>query len=280
MRKAFTLLELLVVIGIIAVLIALLLPAVQAIRTLAVRTSCQNNLKQITLAVVQYRDTAGFFPCGCRRQGIADVPFPAPWFPSGTSGWWSWSVEVMPYLEQAAAPDYTQTPWSSPLGTHPIRSFQCQAEPYAGVTFSYNGLNVVCSSYPGVSGSDQFAQDGVLYVNSRVRDIPDGWSNTLLVGERPPTFDGWYGWLAGGQGDWPYFGMGDVILGVADKRLPQGPYGIPETFRLGDGSYDHRLHFYSFHAGGANFSFADGHVSFLTYGTDLKPLATRDGGEL
>lgn len=275
-RSALTLIELLVVVAIVAVMIGMLLGAVQQIRAAAYRVHCLNNLKQIGLACLMRWDTVGSLPCGCRRQGIADVPFPpSPW-PVQTSGWWAWTVELYPYLECTAVPDYHDTPWDSPIAAVKVPAFVCPADPQAGMTYPWPLHPIELTWYLGVSGQNQYAQDGLLYVNSRVRDVPDGRSNTLLVGERAPTADGWFGFRTGGSGVVPYFGTADVILGVAE-RVTQ--YGIPETFRWGNGDYAHLRHFWSWHSGGANFLFADGRAVLIEYGYDLRAIATRDGGE-
>ncbi len=148
------------------------------------------------------------------------------------------------------------------------------------------GLNVAFTDYLGVEGINQNRKDGVLFLDSTVRfaDITDGTSNTLAVGERPPSTDGWYGWWYAGWGQ-NQDGSADMVLGVREKNYsaraascPIGPY------EYGPGRPDNMcdtFHFWSHHPGGANFLFADGSVHFLPYSARavMRALATRAGGE-
>lgn len=285
-RIAFTLIELLVVIAIIAVLIALLLPAVQRIREASYRVACSNNLKQIGLAATMYWDTNGYLPPGnVVVAPLANAPQPprSPLTAEQSWSYWGWAPDLFPFIESASVKTRMEYPWYS-ITSGRVRAFECPSAPNVGQSYpgflNANGVEnpILCSWYLGVSGTNQLAFDGLLYVNSRVRDVPDGRSNTLMVGERPPTDDLYWGWLYGGSGLYPRFGAADTVLGVNEQDYP--PYYPAETFRPGDGSYEHKHHYWSWHHRGAHFAFADGHVSFATYGaTNMAQLSTRNGAD-
>ncbi len=286
-RRAFTLVELLVAIAIIGLLLALLLPAVQKVRGAAARISCANNQKQIGLALHHYHETHSTLPPGVTSKKPKE-PYPRM----------SWLTRLLAYLEQeplwrATDAAYSYQPWAYMNPPHlgfgyPIQVFAC---PTDGRTFdpqpTHQNLNAALTSYLGVLGTAYDQADGLLSLDSRVRltDVPDGITSTLLVGERPPSADCWYGWWYAGYGQ-AGTGSLDMLLGAREKNAggpyvkecPRGPY------RFVDGHLTNQcdvFHFWSLHAGGANFVCADGSVHFLSYSADhlLPALATRSSGE-
>jgi prepilin-type N-terminal cleavage/methylation domain-containing protein/prepilin-type processing-associated H-X9-DG protein len=312
LRPAFTLIELLVVIAIVAVLMGLLLSAVQRAREAVSRAACLNKLKQIGLALHQYHDAHGRFPPAHSQDpgSIADYrnrPGPPDnWF------YISWMARILPFIEQDNLHKYIrpgQWAWWHPeppvpglgyLNAVPIKLYRCPSDPtsetviIAGVPGESADQAVALTSYLGVNGTDQFKFDGILYVNSTVpmSDVTDGTSQTLLVGERPPAYGGNAGWWFAGSGWYPWFGAMDVVLGSNERRAvdgactPNGPQSFYQPGSLGsslDEDDPHAAHFWSLHPGGANFLFADGGVRFIPYsvgGQVLHDLATRNGGEV
>ncbi len=283
-RGGFTLIEVLVVIAIIAILIGLLLPAVQKVRDAAARVQCQNSLKQIGLALHMTHDAEGQLPPGWRSFINTDKR-PAT----------GWQLSLLPQLEQEAVADQSRRAFAVVpipfVGVHPIgtalSAFACPADERAARAAVVPELFqlVAFTSYLGVSGTSGAAHDGVLFADSKVKltDIADGTSNTLAVGERPPSADLHYGWWYAGMGTGD--GTGDLHLGVREAsawpRFPACGAGV-RPYRPGKLTDNcAAAQFWSLHAGGANFAFCDGSVRMLRYSTGdvLSALATRSGGE-
>lgn len=278
-RTAFTLIELIVVIAITGVLAGLLLAAVQLVRAAAYRTQCQNNLRQIGLALQHYHDTNGAFPPGCQGN---DSPQP----------FMSWMARLLPFVEQQGLyaealaafrqAAFFERPPHRQILERAMPLFVCPAD--GRLNRQAGSLAVGLTSYQGVDGRSLSVFDGILYLDSAVRlaDITDGASATLMVGERPPSRDERLGWWYAGWG-FGRTGVGDLFLGVRERnitayrRCPRGPY----HFVPGTGDDCDASHFWSRHSGGAHFLFCDGSVRFLAYSADpiMPALATRAGGE-
>ena len=307
-RRGFTLAEVLVVIAIIAILIGLLLPAVQKVREAANRMVCTNHLRQLGLACHNYHGDYGTFPPG------AEGPFEKlPQFAGLKSH--ALGTYLLPYLEQEAlAKQYRwDVSWSDPpnqpVVNTPLRIWQCPSAPanrvrygsLQAVTFppeSFNGT-AACGDYAGVgyvdavlasstligglSGSRNEKKDyeGVFGANHTncLRDITDGTTQTLLMAECAGRPQLWQGRRAVANvqlsgGPWAsrnlLFGRG----ATADGTAFYGPCAVNCT---------NEREVYSFHPDGANVVFADGHVRFLKATIDIRvfaQLVTRDGGEV
>jgi prepilin-type processing-associated H-X9-DG protein len=288
-RIGFSLIEALVVIGIIATAIGLIVPAVMRIRAAADRTKCSNNLRQVALAAHSYHDAIGVFPPGVRFRNGSD---PQPLL--------AWAAHLLPYLEQADLATTIPKAYSEnidPFADPPhvglstvLPTLICASDGRVDTPQTSERTNntVALSSYLGSEGKDLFSRDGIFFVDSRTRlsDITDGSSNTLFIGERPPSRDFQFGWWYAGAGQ-QFTGSVDMVLGVEEQNiLPSAWYACPirgHAFRLGSLTNDcDMFHFWSLHPGGANFAFADGSVHFLSYsGAAIMPaLATRAGGEI
>ena len=294
--RAFTLIELLVVIAIIGVLVALLLPAVQGAREAARRAQCVNNLKQLGLAIHNYEGINQTLPPGYVSA------FDATGTDLGPG--WGWASSLLPQMEQTT----TFAAINFSLGIERtanltsrlvvINSFLCPSDrvesswpavdrnPTTGVAF-----RIICrvapSNYVGMNGISEPGPDGegVLFRDSRIafRDITDGLSQTIVLGERAHIL-GVATWTGAVTGALLYDDDGDAI-GSADVETAPGMILGHSGEGAGPGANRSEPNqFYSRHAGkGVNFLFADGHVAFLKSTMNYKTylaLSTRSGNEV
>ena len=315
-RSAFTVIELLVVIVIIAILIGLLLPAVQKVRSAAARMSCQNNLKQIALGVHNYESAQGKLPYSKRA----------------TAPQRSWAPDILPYLEQAnlvsdvnynlkenwwRSTTYAGVPIpNSTTVQQQLKIFNCPSTPIpnrlqnkaesppeqnkvgaCGDYFIVEGVNVAINTDLGTAVYPA-TMKGMLSPfpeSTTILSTTDGTSNTILLGECAGREDVWRGRTmtpaqtntaqpnpararggAWATNDNPY------AIGGRVQALPSGTIPASVPMRV-NASNEYGFNFYSFHDGGAVFAFGDGSVRFLSESTPLANLAamcTRDGGEV
>ena len=273
-RRAFTLIELLVVIAIIAILIGLLVPAVQQVREAASRLQCQNNLKQLGLASHNYHDSHKHFPPGYTASG------PYSDGATDTAPGWGWGAYLLPYLEQQNVQrqlNFSQPIQNSPAIQSVLSVYLCPSDlpPVAAViipdAFGSPVTLAAPSSYAACVGgdeSDTFGPTGlgVFYRNSstRLTDVTDGTSNTLLIGDRAwaNVAGVWAGAIPGGvcrRGPRnPCPGAGAGWYPAATLVLAHSHLNNTNTDT--DGGLDD---FSSLHIGGSNFAFADGSVHFI-----------------
>ena len=339
-REGFTLVELLVVITIIGILIALLLPAVQAAREAARRMQCRNNLKQIGLGLHNYHSTHKCFPYGGSYDSLNGLPG------STGPGVFNWRSFILPFSEQKAVyqqikdgvvPDFVDqggmppSAWAITFQNLPaqqavIPMYQCPSDPlssqvhtvsvphwsylgtdysgpaeFTGATSNYFGsagptsngeFAEYCCGLCGLAsssclcvrdntngggswvGSDQRSTVGMFAMRAtctKIRDVTDGTSNTLMVGEEKLDKDpNRGGLLQGGFSFWlePY-SLGSSVWGINSSRPLQYTY-----YAQGWGSH---------HPGGCHFLLADGSVSFVIETVNLwmlSYLGTKAGGEV
>jgi prepilin-type N-terminal cleavage/methylation domain-containing protein/prepilin-type processing-associated H-X9-DG protein len=283
-HRGFTLVELLVVIAIIGVLVALLLPAIQAAREAARASQCKNNLKQLGIALHNYHDCLGRLPPGWAANQPAGIPG------------WGWSASLLHYLEQhnLELTIKSQLPIADPANQQARESvvpiFLCGSDWHPKVATIFGGaatgddgafaanieagtplLRIARTNYIGMFGVSEIedvpaAGEGTFYFLSRIRfaEISDGLSNTLIIGERYAKQGNpvWAGVVQGANE-----AMARVV-GVGD-HVPNDPH-------------HHFDDFASYHPGGVHFLYGDGSVQRINNQIDVsvyQALCTRAGGE-
>jgi prepilin-type N-terminal cleavage/methylation domain-containing protein/prepilin-type processing-associated H-X9-DG protein len=310
-RNGFTLIELLVVVGIMAILIGLLLPAVQKVRESAARTQCRNNLKQIGLALQLYHDKTGAFPPAYvfNPPPVLSMVIPEPqvydWvppppIPPPQAPGWGWAALILPEIEQGNLSqqiDYTlpvEAPTMLNQRTVLQKIYTCPSDLQTGVywVITYRNKHLAraatnsyaaCYGFEGNVNTQPDTGNGVFFRNSHiaVKDITDGTSCTLAIGERASmlTQTPWAGvmWIGTARttpGAPVYLSV--VELAPTMVMAHVGSHALNDSLTE---PYD----FFSPHGDVVNFAFADGSVHALSVNTNpsvLMALATRAGGEV
>ena len=300
-RPGFTLIELLVVIAIIAILIGLLLPAIQKVREAANRSTCTNNLKQIAISYQSYADAQ-------KRAPYNDSPNTFGY--GENSKCWSWMAKILPYIEQQAVFQATgigtpnvQTISGSGVQATQIPTFLCPADdtsqqPRGDRANFSGGFLVGSTNYKGVAGSNWAwgnwqnngpsnnnngldVGDGILYRSDDGRKITlaqirDGTSNTFLAGEDIPGQNQHCEWTGANHT------TGTCAIPLNNFLAPPDPTTPGGSTPGNPGDWPNVYSFRSQHPGGGNFAMIDGSVKFVRDSIDAptyRAVATIKGRE-
>ena len=310
--RGFTLVELLVVIAIIGILIAMLLPAVQAAREAARRMQCANNLKQFGLAIHNYVSTYNQLP-------LLSVPLQNADGSLKSSTHFSLYSHLMPFMEQQML--YDQIDFSTDpiyqdesVKNATVATFVCPSFPgdpkITNNSNAYMNGSIVTyeatigayydTTAQGSMGSTSGSKFGVLPGNGlfawkttkRLSDVSDGLSNTLAMGEFTLTGDNGDGnssnayfrpWLFGGYDNGDDASLSTAGLASYVGKVVRFSFAQEQERMQGSSDLFNHMPMYSPHAGGCQFAFADGSVHFLAEDIELetyKSMATASGGEV
>jgi prepilin-type N-terminal cleavage/methylation domain-containing protein/prepilin-type processing-associated H-X9-DG protein len=283
-RPAFTLVELLVVLAIIAVLLGLLLPAVQKVREAAARTQCSNNLKQLAVGFHSYHDARGRFPDGGKNE--ADPPSSgsnccAPL--AGSRVEWSWTYHILPFVEEE---NLYRTADSTVVAQSVVRAYYCPAR-RAPARYPTLGK----TDYAGSAGSHIDGSNGLVTRQGmpkvRMAAVADGTSNTAMIGEKRMKLDR-FGQSYDDNEAFVSPGWESEIerKSFRDADRPPGDFGpsrdIPHTHPADFPDPNSPLYqFGSSHPGGVNMAMADGSVRVVRYNPEpevFRRLCVRNDG--